>query len=234
MLRTLSRVAGSLPYDQTVPAPPRVGNEALALLQKVRRDTRLPTPVRRRAATLAGSGAEPAVVLASLQQIAELYLPLLPRTVPDQSLARVTTAATFLRFYSKPEVRDAFVSVVDFVAYVRGEREPSQFLTSALTPNDPLFMWQRSWLAPARQVRGLSAEDTLKALEMTGEPPIVIFEFDREALLESGVQVRQPNSLDSVLGPNYQWTPTGLLSGIPEYVDGDLPRSALSRLSWSW
>ena len=62
---------------------------------------------------------------------------------------------------------------------------------------------------------------------------MVIFEFERDTLLALGLQVRRPNSLDSVLGPNYQWRESGLASGVPEYVDGNIPRAALSRITWS-
>lgn len=211
---------------------PPSGDQALALLLKVRRDTKLPEPVRRRAGLVAGPAPEPALVLASLQSSARALLPTLPRTDPAESLARVTTAATFLRYYSTPEARDSFQSVDDFLVFIATHHDPSAFLLSILTRNDPIFGWDRSWMAPSRQLRGLSAEDVLRALEMVGKGPLIVFEFDRDALLASGVQTRTPNSLDSVLGPNYQWRETGLASGIPEYVDGDLPRSALSRLSW--
>jgi hypothetical protein len=175
---------------------------------------------------------QPAILVSRLGKIAQRYLPTLGRAVPSTSLAKVLTADTYWRFYSKPEVRDAFLTSDDFVRYVDGQANPDLFLLEGLTGIDPLIAWERSWLTRAAPLRTLTSDETIRALEMTGNGPLVIFEFERADLVSSGVTIRNPCSLDAALGPHYQWRPEGPLSGLVEYIDGPIPHSALTRTVW--
>jgi hypothetical protein len=211
------------------------GSEAeavLALIQKVTNDSHVPQATRRLTRRLVGSGHPPSLSLLSLQAQAGAVLPALQRRAPRVGLARAVTAASYLRHYSSPEIRDAFSTPDDFVAYVESSSDPDATISSSLGDADPIFAWQRSWLAPASRLRGMKGPQVVSALEMVGQAPIVLFHMDLDQLRGAGITVRVPCALDAAIGPNYQWRPGGPASGVPEYVDGDIPRSAISRLEW--
>jgi hypothetical protein len=212
---------------------PLTSDSASVLLSKVRADSSLPDRIRRQAARLARNIDRPAFVLDRLQRMAVDYLPTLPMDAPREALARVVTPDTFLRHYSNPETRDAFISADDFLNFAFSAANPGTFLKNSLTRNEPLFSWQRSWLTPWSQVRGRSGGEILRDLEMPGSGPVILFEFGRDHLFSTGVTIRTPCSLDSVLGPNFQWREGGPASGLKEYVDGDLWQKTLTSLHWS-
>lgn len=205
---------------------------ARLLVEKVRRDRTLDERYRRRAARLAPMSDKPALVLARLQRTAREVLPGLPRRPPATDLARVVTAAVFLRYHALPEVREAFLSAEDFIRYVDAQPDKSTFLRQVQSKNEPLFPWDRSWMADWHAVRGLTGVDLDRALELDKRPPFVVFVFPRSACAAYDITVRRPCSLDSVLGPHLQWREGGPLSGLEEYVDGDLAAAAVSDLHW--
>lgn len=205
---------------------------ASALIRKVEADRAVPPVVRRLTARVAGTYEDPILAIRRLQAEAERHLPAMARHPARQPLARVVTAATFLRHYTNPTYRDAFSTPEDFVAFVGSGDAPEKVLQDALTTADPLFSWRRSWLTPARSMAGRSASALLGDLEMPGEPPVVIFRFSLASMTFAGVDVRPPCALDAVLGPNYQWRSGGPASGVDEFVDGDIPRDALTAMEW--
>lgn len=211
---------------------PITTDAARLLVEKVRRDNLLPPRYRRRAQQLAPLLHSPALVLERLQGFAAEALPGLPRSSPTADLARVITAATFWRYHCRAEARAAFLTANDFVQAVNSESDAGRFLAQCLTDNEPLTSWQRSWLAEHRAVKGLSGRRVDRALELGKSPPFVMFVFSLADCRSHNITVRRPCSLDSVLGPNLQWNAAGLSSGLAEFVDGDLPRAAVSRIGW--
>lgn len=205
---------------------------ASALMRKVEADRAVPQTVRRLTARVAGMYEDPILAIRRLQVEAERHLPSMARVPSRQPLARVVTAATFLRHYTSPGYRDAFTTPQDFVAFVESSVSPDGVVQDALTTADPLFSWRRSWLTPERSLAGRSAAALLGDLEMPGEPPVVIFKFSVASMTAAGVDVRPPCALDAVLGPNYQWRPGGPASGVDELVDGDIPHGALTAIEW--
>lgn len=205
---------------------------ASALIRKVEADRAVPHAVRRLTTRVAGTYEDPILAIRRLQVEAERHLPAMARRAARQPLARVVTAATFLRHYTSPGYRDAFSTPEDFIAFVATANAPETVLQDALTTADPLFSWRRSWLTYERSVAGRAATALLRALEMPGEPPVVIFKFSVTSMTSAGVDVRPPCALDAVLGPNYEWRPGGPASGAEEFVDGDIPRGALTAMEW--
>lgn len=205
---------------------------ASALIRKVEADRTVPPAVRRLTTRVAGTYEDPILAIRRLQVEAVKHLPVMARRPARQPLARVVTAATFLRHYTSPSYRDAFSTPRDFVAFVASAEDAESVLMDALTTVDPLFSWRRSWLTPERSVAGRSAAALLGDLEMPGEPPVVIFKFSVTSMSATGVDVRPPCALDAVLGPNYQWRPGGPASGVDEFVDGNIPRAALTAIEW--
>lgn len=219
-----------MPYRPYVASLTRV--ETLAILDKVRRDRRLARADRTAAARLTAQADRPALVLERLQQRAYDRLPSFARDTPVCDLVRVVTVSTFLMYHAKPEIREAFTTSIDFALYVADSEKPSERLYECLSDAPILFHWTRSWLADARPLMRLDGRSISAALELEKEPPFVVFFFELPKLLAADVLVRTPNALDSVLGPNPQWRPGGPVSGVAEFVDGDVPRAALTRVEW--
>lgn len=201
------------------------------MLQKVRADSTLSDSLRGRFRRLTGPVA-PAQALQRAQVFAREELPKLPREEPTGSLGRVLSASTFLRYASKPEVRDTFTTVDDFIRFVESGDNGESVIWDFLTPGPVVFPWERSWLAELAPLRGLTGAEIVRALEITSDPPFVLFELSVKTMREANVTVRTPCSLDSLLGPNPQWRPGGPASGIREYIDGDVPRTAISAVRW--
>ncbi|KAA1375973.1 hypothetical protein [Aeromicrobium fastidiosum] len=206
--------------------------QARLLLEKVQADSSLAPSQRRRARQLRTASTNPEIVLERLQRQAIEVLPTLDRRLPATSLCRAVTAAAFRTYHAKPEVKEAFLTSSDFVRYVESQGDKAGTLRDFLRDDSVLFPWQRSWLAEAHKLNGLDGAAVSQALELEKDPPFVIFHFEVQGMVDNGVLVRRPCSLDSVLGPNLQWRPTGLVSGIQEFVDGDVPVEALADLEW--
>lgn len=206
--------------------------QVLSMIEKIESDGTLDNAQRSHARRLRATVADPALVLSRLQKQARAYLPRIARHVPTAALCRAVTAESFRMHLAKPEVREAFTTSADFLVYVHSFEDKSSALLEMLTPDIELFSWERSWLADSRKLRGLNGQELSLALELEKEPPFVLFNFEVEQLRSSGVLIRTPCSLDSVLGPNPQWRPGGPMSGIDEYVDGDVPFEALTNLEW--
>ena len=202
------------------------------MLAKIDADRSLPGPLKRRAMLLESRVDQPALVVNRLQKIALDYLPTLPRTEPTAALVKVLSADTFWRHYSRPEVHDAFLTADDFSSFVERRTDPDGFLNDSLTLFDPVIAWERSWLTTVVALRGLSAEETIRVLEMNANSPVVLLEMSRASLVAAGVTIRHTCSLDSVLGPHYQWREGGPISGAPEYIDGPIPRAAVTSTVW--
>jgi len=88
------------------------------LLEKVAADTTLSTSERNAAKRMRSSADRPELVLERIQRRAMEFLPRLPRALPQNDLARVVQAATFLRHHSKPFVNQAFNTADDFATAV--------------------------------------------------------------------------------------------------------------------
>lgn len=206
--------------------------QVLSMIEKVETDQTIDNAQRSHARRLRAGVADPALVLSRLQKQARAYLPTINRHIPTTALCRTVTAESFRMHLAKPEVREAFTTSADFVVYVQSFSDKSRALTEMLTPEIELFSWERSWLSESRKLRGLNGQELSLALELEKDPPFVLFNFEVAQLASSGVLIRTPCSLDSVLGPNPQWRPGGPMSGIDEFVDGDVPFDALTSLEW--
>ena len=206
--------------------------DALTLIDKVRHDPSLSPLERRRAGELRRHASRPAVVLERLQREARTVLPRRPKQVSTVPLIRVVTAATFRSYLARPEVRESFTTTADFILFIDSQSDPDAVLMEALRQDPVVFPWERSWLAEESAVRGMGAVELNAALELDQNGPFVVFHFSVANMSAQGVTIREPCSLDSVIGPNLQWRPSGPLSGVREYVDDDIPRAAVTSLEW--
>jgi hypothetical protein len=206
--------------------------DAVLLVNKVAADSSLPRAVRQRARRLLPRAGTPALVLNRLQEVAEDYVVTLPRVRPTVALTRAITVSTFWKHYCRADVRARFNTAEDLARYIGSDNDPAGVLRDFLDRMPYVVEWKRSWLAEARQLRGLSGRQVADALELGQDPPLVLLQFDLPHLLAQGVTVRKPCALDSTLGPNLQWRPGGPVSGLREYVDSDIPLAALTQLDW--
>ncbi|HJQ07310.1 MAG TPA: hypothetical protein VJ872_17805 [Nocardioides sp.] len=208
--------------------------QTAVILEKVRNDRGLAARVRTLAWRTASDVSQPAQALRRLQTLAEETLPHEPRDTPTTGLSRVVTAGTFLRHHTRLAVREAFATTDDFVRFVETSDNPNQELADALTDDVTIFPWQRSWLAPTQQIKRLDGRALIAALELGSSvsPPLIRFNLPLRRMIDTGVMIRRPCSLDSVLGPNPQWSSSGLASGVEEFVDGDVPLAAVGSVEW--
>jgi hypothetical protein len=203
------------------------------LVARVEADTSLDGPIRRGATAIKLlSVQEPAIALGRLKQVALDYLPGLPRELPSTDLCRVISVETFLLHHATAEVVAAFRTPDDYRRFLMTETDPVATLREHLSEVPTLIPWRFSWLTRDKDIARMNGEETVRALEVPSSPPLIIFHFDLADLLASGVTIRTPRSLDAVLQEHAQWRPEGLLSGAREYLDGDVPVSALTRLEW--
>jgi hypothetical protein len=206
---------------------------ALILVDRVRRDTALPEAERMFAQRLSElASTAPALALERLREQAERVLPQLPHSEVHMDLAKAITADTYLRYLAVPEVRDAFTTVADFIAFLSAQTDRTAFLTSSVAPGPAIVAWERSWITEAAWLEPLNGNQIRAALELPRPPPFVLLRFGASALKEAGCGIRQPCSLDTVFAPHLEWREEGLVSGFPEYVDGDLPSTACTRVEW--
>jgi hypothetical protein len=78
----------------------------------------------------------------------------------------------------------------------------------------------------------MSAAQLRKHLSIRPLPPFVILVMALRDLLLSGVTVRPPRAVDAIPRRLTEWVPGGLPSGGVEYIDGPIPRTAVSRVVW--
>lgn len=206
---------------------------ALLMISRVERDTTLPAPVRTAARSLSlllDDG--PPLAVRRLKRIAEQVLPNLPRHPPDRALVRAVELPTYYRYHMDPRFQAFFRTVEDYRRFLDNDPAPAERLRQHLRPDPVLVPWRWSWLAPLDGLQGLSGRDISRALETGHEPPLVLFLFDHPQAALAGLEVREPCSLDSVLGDHEQWRPEGPVSGVGEFLDGDVPLAALTEILW--
>jgi hypothetical protein len=206
--------------------------DAGTLLDKIGRDPHLGADLKRSISRLAATTPDPAILIPRLQRVAQELWTTFPRWSPRHDLIRVMPARTFLAHHSRPEVRAAFTTVGDFVTYVGSSDQQSELLMSFLSEDHLLIPMERSWLAEAELLVNLTGQQLSQTLEIDKDPPLIVFFFPLDRLIDAGITVRNPCSLDSAVAPNFQWRDDGLASGIREYVDGDIPRSCVLRIDW--
>lgn len=176
--------------------------------------------------------ADPALTMEKLQRVALLDWHNPPRHEPAFDLARVVMADTFFHFHLDPLLHSNFITARDFIAYVSSKGDPGSWLLQHLSPEPVVFAFNRSWLTPYDDIAGLAGDAISTALELEKDPPFVLFKLSAATLREASVSIRVPRALDAAPGPNFQWRQGGPLSGVREYVDGDIPRSCVTDIEW--
>lgn len=207
------------------------------LIELVLRDTVLPPGVRRCAAALREmADRDPDRALGRLEQQARDVAVAALDCEPDIALARCVSVQSFWAHYAAMEIRDAFPDPTQYERYLIGMGAATTIeatLEAHVRQMGVLLRAEHSWLAPLEEVERRQGPDLVFALELGGvRPPLIMLVFPLESLKSTGVRIRAPRATDAVLGGHAHWRVTGLVSGIREFVDRDMPASALGALRW--
>jgi hypothetical protein len=187
---------------------------------------RIVPPLRRLAVT------DPPLAIARLKAAADHYLPGLPRSEPTSALVRSVDYSRFWEFHLDPAIKARLRTPEDFRRYMDSLADPDAALMAHLSMNPTIVPSAHSWLSRHVDIAGRTADEVVTILAVKQSPPLVIFHFTVGDLLRSRVTIRKPCSLDAVLGDHELWSAAGLASGAEEYLDGDIPRSAVTGLEW--
>jgi hypothetical protein len=200
------------------------------MVSKVAEDPGLLPGVRQRATALRSvAHSDPALARQLLADLADEVRIALARSSPTSDLCRVVSLSTFFTHHLSDDARSYYLSDDEYLAHLRSIDAGRELLTD-LSTDATLFRAHRSWLVACRDITGLAGQDLKRALGLRGNPPYVVFELSRTSLIAAGVTVRPARSVDAVPQWFTEWDPAGLPTGLPEMVDGDVPRAALSRI----
>lgn len=202
------------------------------MASKVAADPGLDTRVRKKAADLLPiAHSNPALARQLLIELSDDVRPLLPRIAPSADLCRTVPLLAYFRYHMDADARAFYLSEEEYSEHLQSLHAGTALLAD-LSYDEPLFRAVHSWLVPCGMIAALSGRDLKRALGLRSDPPFVVFELSRTAMLRAGVTVRPARSVDAVPSWFTEWDPNGLPTGLPELVDGDVPRSALSSIRW--
>jgi hypothetical protein len=215
----------------TTPGGPAA--EALWMIQMIERDSAVPSAARRRATDLRDLvGTDPDLAWTRLLALAVDVTPGLLRHSPVADLARCTGIEGFYERYLEPDVRAYFRTSADYLHHIERSAAPGATLSSELADATPLIPAVHSWMTTWAEIAALTGLEIRRYLDIRPLPPIVILVMQLAELLKAGVTVREPTALDAVPKHLTEWIPGGLRSGGSELIDGDMPRSVVSRMEW--
>jgi hypothetical protein len=168
-----------------------------------------------------------------LEALYESEEPRLQTQPPPDALCRCITLGTFYFHHLDTATRAFFADSADFASHVKQSSDPANELTSLLAPAQVLFPKIHTWMARCKDLEGLAGIELRRALALQGtEPPYIVFRLSRDHLVQGGVAIRRSTALDAIPNRIAYWDPDGLPTGIQEFVDGDIPLSALEAIEW--
>ena len=203
------------------------------LFHLVQRDPGLGANTRQAALKLwADLSPTPDLALTALRRLSLEVSRTLPREPATTDLGRCVTVETFWRFHMASDVRAFFVTPEDYRRYIEGTGDPHWRLSEDLSTEGIAFPQEHSWLCRWDQIQDLDGKITQRILNLRHRPPYVIFRLTRAKVQRAGITIRAARSVDAVLGLHTGWDPAGPSRGIVEYVDGDVPSTAIEELEW--
>jgi hypothetical protein len=87
-------------------------------------------------------------------------------------------------------------------------------------------------MCPLSQVQSLSGTEIVAALGLQYSAPVVLFVLSKELLFQSKVLIRSARAVDAVPERFTEWRPDGPSPGTLEFVDADVPISAVREVRW--
>lgn len=191
-----------------------------------------PGRVRRKLAPLrAEAHASSKRAFERFEEIASPALAALSTEVPRTTLCRVQSLPTFLRHCAKPSYQA--LDAETFRRQVEGSATPDALLTALIDRDAVVFPRRRSWMVPgSEQLRAASGAELVRMLKLERQhPPFALCVMPQEWLAAAGVEIRTPTAADAALAGHGNWRPDILAAG-PEYIDLDVPGSAVQEVLW--
>lgn len=203
------------------------------MIRTLENDVGLADGVRARATRLKGfARRSPELACARLIALSVEVSVSLPRSSPTEDLAKCTGIEDYYEHYLDPDVRGFFRTAEDYRRHVEDADQPGDVLLADTRSEDPLIPAIHSWFAPMAAIAGLNGEETRQALAITYRPPLVTLIFGRKSMRKAAVTVRPPRAVDAVPKRLRAWDPRGLPGGRAEFIDGNVPGTALDRIEW--
>lgn len=213
--------------------PLSAAERAAAVIEMLLEDGEVPDVVRRLARSLRPDASDhPHLVIDRLQRAsaATSY----PFGSPAADLAKVVTLERYWNHYASRDVKAYFPDSVAYRSYVERQADPGLRLMADLKPEYPLIPARHSWVTSHDLVAHSPGRSLVQDLELEPgtEPPLAVLVIPADRARNLGVQIRRPRATDAVGTNQFQWRLGGLASGLPEWVDRDIPRDAVSSVLW--
>jgi hypothetical protein len=157
-----------------------------------------------------------------------------PLHEPDRDLAKVVSLDTYWSHYLDAVKQAYFTDSVGYGRYIAARPDPGQQLLADLRRSPALIQRERTWLAPADDILRHTGKELPRVLELGAHvrPPLVVLVLALDRQVALGVRVRRPTATDAVAGEYVQWRPTGLASGVAEWIDHTIPADAVTSVEW--
>jgi hypothetical protein len=203
------------------------------MIDVVEGDTLLPASLRRQFSDVRPLVADdPELALARLVGMAATVALGLHRDLPEHDLAKCAGIEGFFSFYLADDVRAFFRGPEEYRRRIEAVSDREMVLLNDLSTTTPLIPAENSWLTDWNSIASMSGTRLRKHLSIRPLPPFVVLVMVLRDLLLSGVTVREPRAVDAIPRRLTEWVPGGLPSGGLEYIDGPMPRTAVSRVVW--
>lgn len=148
---------------------------------------------------------------------------------PAEDYVRCISYHTLFEHYIQPTAQNAYGTSDEYLQYLlEVSHDPTSTILSDL--RRPILVPARySWLIPASELTSNEAVIVKQQLQILSDPPYLVMEFSSARMIQCGLDVRQPCSIDAIRTSQFQWTPNGVPK---ERIDGDIPFVALRGLRW--
>lgn len=212
-------------------SPVQIATELIALVES---DHGLPPDVRQWASSLRDRvHSAPDLAIQRLEEEAHRMAEVLPCRRPNELLSKSLSLEAFYRYYLDSDIKDRFSTVEDYRRYLAVQPDIAEALRDTVKKDGVLVDARHSWLAPYGAIRDLTGAEIVEVLELPrARPPLVVLVFRPPRDTFDEFWIRTPRATDAVPERHTGWRPGGLASGVPEFIDRDVPAAALGSVEW--
>ena len=202
----------------------------LAKLQMVIADPATPSDIVDHAGSLAGMHPlVPETIEDRIEEWAFQVIGNIQAHSPSVDYARCISYDTLFDHYIDTTVQDGYDDSQQYLQHILElPSDPTSTIWADL--RRPILVPARySWMIPAHDLTSEDATTIKNQLQILSDPPFLLMEFSGAEMIQCGLDVRRPCSLDAIRSNQLQWTPNGVPN---ERIDGDIPFAALKDLRW--
>lgn len=201
------------------------------MLQMIAGDPAVPKDIAEEATQLLDMGSQdlPATMKRRIDRWSQRIIGQILPHLPTEDYVRCISYDALFDYYILNSVQQHYRTSIEYLeALLERSADPASIIWDDL--QRPILVPARhSWLIPASDVNSNDVEAIRAQLQIQGNPPFLVMEFSRTRMVECGLYVRQPCSIDAIRTSQLQWTPGGVPN---ERIDGDIPFVALGSLRW--